>query len=97
VRPDLELSGASASGAPESLRPDLVQKRSLAVAGHRTSVSLETAFWDALKRIAALDGVSLAALVARVDAGRGKANLSSALRVYALERMSGAAVQANPP
>jgi len=63
-----------------------VTKRSIVVAGHRTSVSLEDAFWRALKDMAAKDGVSLAALVAQVDARRGEANLSSALRVFALER-----------
>ncbi len=63
-----------------------VIKRSIAIAGHRTSISLEDAFWRVLKEIAATDGLSLAALVAQVDAGRGAANLSSALRVYVLER-----------
>jgi predicted DNA-binding ribbon-helix-helix protein len=63
-----------------------VFKHSLVVAGHRTSVSLERAFWEALKAAAAEDGCSLAALVARIDAARGEANLSSALRVFALER-----------
>lgn len=63
-----------------------VKKRSLVIAGHRTSVSLEAAFWDALKAIAKEESVSLAALVARVDASRAGANLSSALRVFALER-----------
>lgn len=63
-----------------------VVKHSIVIAGHRTSVSLEDAFWRALKDVAAQEGVSLAALVARVDAGRDGANLSSALRVFALER-----------
>jgi len=67
-----------------------VIKHSIVIAGHRTSVSLEDAFWRALKEIAARDGVSLAALVAQVDAGRGEANLSSALRVFALERATAA-------
>jgi predicted DNA-binding ribbon-helix-helix protein len=61
-------------------------KRSLTIAGHRTSLSLETAFWRALEALAARRGVSLSALVAEVDAARGEANLSSALRVFALER-----------
>ncbi len=69
-----------------SLDPGPPQKRSIAIAGHKTSVSLERAFWEALRRLAAEDGSSLAALVAKVDAGRGRANLSSALRVYALSR-----------
>jgi predicted DNA-binding ribbon-helix-helix protein len=63
-----------------------VRKHSLVIAGHKTSVSLEAAFWDALKEIAKDEGVSLAALVARIDASRRGANLSSALRVFALER-----------
>lgn len=62
-----------------------LKKRSLAIAGHRTSVSLEEAFWDALKSLAARRAVSVAALVAEVDAGRGDANLSSALRVALLK------------
>ena len=80
--------GPDADDAAASLRspPGMVQKRSIAIAGHRTSVSLEAAFWSALKRLAERDGISLAALVARIDAGRGAANLSSALRVYALQR-----------
>jgi predicted DNA-binding ribbon-helix-helix protein len=63
-----------------------VVKRSIVIAGHRTSVSLEDVFWRALKDVAAAEGVSLAALVGRIDASRGVANLSSALRVFALER-----------
>ena len=70
----------------ESFDPGPPKKRSIAIAGHKTSVSLEEAFWRALRRLAEEDETSLTALVARIDAGRGKANLSSALRVYALER-----------
>lgn len=61
-----------------------LKKRSLSIAGHRTSVSLEDAFWTALKAMAERRGLSLAALVAQIDAGRDAANLSSALRVAAL-------------
>ena len=60
-------------------------KRSLTVAGHRTSLALERAFWRRLEALAAARGLSLSALVAEIDAGRGAANLSSALRVFALE------------
>ncbi|HYP58336.1 MAG TPA: ribbon-helix-helix domain-containing protein [Beijerinckia sp.] len=60
-------------------------KHSIAIAGHRTSISLEAAFWDGLKQIAAMRGVSLAALVAEIDAARGAANLSSAIRVFVLK------------
>lgn len=64
-----------------------LRKRSLTVAGHRTSVSLEPAFWDALTRLARDRGSSVPALVAAVDARRGPSNLSSALRVHVLEAL----------
>lgn len=60
------------------------RKRSLAIAGHRTSVSLEDAFWTGLKRIAALEGKTLAALIAEIDSRRSENNLSSALRLHVL-------------
>ena len=63
-----------------------VIKRSLTIAGHRTSISLEDAFWTGLQDIARERASSLAALVADVDRGRGSANLSSAVRVFVLDR-----------
>jgi predicted DNA-binding ribbon-helix-helix protein len=66
--------------------PARMAKRSISIAGHRTSLSLEDAFWSALKEIAQQRGVSLAGLVREVDAARSGANLSSALRVFVLER-----------
>ncbi len=61
-------------------------KRSLTVAGHRTSISLEEPFWQALRDIAAAEGESLAGLVARIDRERPRSlNLSAAARVFALE------------
>lgn len=63
-------------------------KRSLSIAGHRTSVSLEDAFWRRLQSIAAERGLSVSALAALVDAARGDANLSSALRVFVLETVA---------
>jgi len=65
-----------------------VIKRSLVIAGHRTSVSLEDAFWRRLRCIAAERGVSLNRLAATIDASRGGANLSSAIRVFVLEAES---------
>ena len=65
--------------------PTRLAKRSLVIAGHRTSISLEDAFWNALKEIAKMRDVSLAALVAEIDAERGDANLSSAIRVRVLQ------------
>jgi predicted DNA-binding ribbon-helix-helix protein len=63
-----------------------VVKRSLTVSGHRTSISLEDAFWRQLKGLAAERQASLSALIAEIDAARGEANLSSAIRVYVLEK-----------
>lgn len=60
------------------------EKRSFTLAGHRTSISLEAPFWEALKEAAIREGVPLAALVARIDAARGQAGLSSAVRVWLL-------------
>jgi predicted DNA-binding ribbon-helix-helix protein len=60
-------------------------KRSLTIAGHRTSISLEEPFWDALAEIAAARRISVAALVAEIDRGRAaEANLSAAVRIAVL-------------
>jgi len=59
-----------------------IVKRSLSIAGHRTSISLEETFWLALKATATRRGLSLAALVAEIDGAREDANLSSAIRVH---------------
>jgi predicted DNA-binding ribbon-helix-helix protein len=70
-------------------RPGIV-KRSVAIAGHRTSVSLEAPFWDALTRIARERGQSVQALIAEIDSGRGQNNLSSAIRCHVLAALQGA-------
>ena len=62
-------------------------KRSLTISGHRTSLSLEPEFWVVLKTAAQEEHKSLAALVAEIDRGRGERNLSSALRVWVLNRL----------
>jgi predicted DNA-binding ribbon-helix-helix protein len=63
----------------------MLEKRSVSLSGHRTSVALEPEFWAALEVIAARAGVSLAALVMQVDEQRGvERPLASALRVFAL-------------
>lgn len=65
-------------------------KRSIMIAGHATSISLEPVFWDALKAAAEAEGVPLSALVARIDAARVEEreppNLGSAIRVWLFER-----------
>jgi predicted DNA-binding ribbon-helix-helix protein len=62
-----------------------VVKRSIVVAGHKTSVSLEDAFWNQLKEIVRERHMTLSELVAEVDAQRQLGNLSSALRLFVLE------------
>jgi predicted DNA-binding ribbon-helix-helix protein len=59
-------------------------KRSLTIAGHRTSLSLEPEFWEALRNAAAARGMSPSALVSEIDQTRGSRNLSSAVRVWLL-------------
>ena len=56
------------------------------IGGHRTSISLEAAFWDALKSAAAQEGVPVARLIARIDSERADCGLSSAIRVWLLTR-----------
>ncbi|MBZ6075250.1 ribbon-helix-helix domain-containing protein [Microvirga puerhi] len=62
-----------------------ILKRSVSIAGHRTSISLEEPFWDALREIAAGRSLSVQALIGRIDAERGEQNLSSAIRVFVLQ------------
>lgn len=73
-----------------------MRKRSVTIDGHRTSISLEDAFWAELSEIARARGLSLNALVAEIDHARGAprgnktggntgSNLSSALRLYVLD------------
>ncbi len=64
-------------------------KRSLTLHGHRTSVSLEEAFWQQFRRIASAEGLPLNQLAERIDEGRGDVGLASAIRVYVLERALG--------
>ena len=62
-----------------------VVKRSIVIAGHKTSVSLEDAFWSGLKDIAGTRNMTLSELVASIDADRRQGNLSSAIRLYVLD------------
>ena len=69
--------------------PTRIKKHSVSIAGHRTSVTLEAAFWAALRAIAKRRGTTVAALISRIDDARAKdpaaPNLSSAIRVFVLE------------
>jgi predicted DNA-binding ribbon-helix-helix protein len=62
----------------------LVVKRSVVLAGHKTSVSLEDAFWKSLKEIAGYRHMTLSALLAAIDGERQHGNLSSAIRLFVL-------------
>lgn len=70
-------------------------KRSLKIAGHATSVTLEPEFWECLKEIAAARGQSINQLAAEIDADR-RDNLSSALRVFVLEDLKRRAAGPGP-
>jgi predicted DNA-binding ribbon-helix-helix protein len=68
-----------------------VAKRSLVVAGHKTSVSLEGPFWSSLKEIADLRNMTLSELVSEIDGNRQQGNLSSAIRLFVLDHFKGRA------
>src|SRR5438309_2085394 len=73
---------------PAARRPVMnspVVKRSIVIAAHKTSVSLEDAFWQALKEIAVVHGTTLSNLVTLIDVERKQGNLSSCLRLFVLE------------
>lgn len=60
-------------------------KRSVTIAGHNTSLSLEPEFWEALRQAARREGKAIATLIAEIDGRRGGRNLSSAIRVWLLQ------------
>jgi len=68
-----------------------IVKRSIVIAGHNTSVSVEDAFWIALKDIAASRRTTVAELVAAIDAAKQHRNLSSAVRLFVLDHFRAAA------
>ena len=62
-----------------------IVKRSIVVSGHKTSISLEDAFWRGLKEIALYRKLTLSGMVAIIDSGRSHGNLSSAVRLFVLD------------
>ena len=62
-----------------------VVKRSIVVGGHKTSVSLEQAFWNSMKEISRQRGKTLSELVSEIDSKRQQGNLSSAIRLFVLD------------
>jgi predicted DNA-binding ribbon-helix-helix protein len=73
-----------------------VVKRSIVIAGHKTSVSLEDAFWKGLKEIASTRNMTLSDMVASIDGGRRQGNLSSAIRLFVLDHYRSQAAGADP-
>jgi predicted DNA-binding ribbon-helix-helix protein len=70
---------------PQGRKSSSVVKRSVIRNGHKSSISLEDQFWDALREIAEGEKVAISTLVAEIDRGRTTNNLSSAIRVYVLD------------
>jgi len=81
----MRVDVSESHGEASELLATGLRKRSLVIAGHRTSISLEEAFWRELKALAKRRSQSINGLVAEIDANRGPANLSSAIRVYMFE------------
>jgi predicted DNA-binding ribbon-helix-helix protein len=67
----------------------VVVKRSVVISGHKTSVSLEDEFWNGLKEIAKTQHASHSNMVAEIDKKRQQSNLSSAIRLFVLDRIRG--------
>src|SRR3954465_4099971 len=96
---DARGPGEDAPGpAPDRLRgaamKSPVVKRSIVVAGHKTSVSLEEAFWNGMKEISGLRNMTLSELVGEIDSNRQQGNLSSAIRLFVLDYFKTRAVPA---
>ena len=72
-----------------------ITKRSVVIGGHKTSVSLEEPFWNAVREIAGHQQMTVSSLLRQIDLDRRNANLSSAIRVYVLENVR--AQMAGPP
>lgn len=74
-----------------------VVKRSIVVAGHKTSVSLEEAFWNGMKEISGLRNMTLSELVGEIDNNRQQGNLSSAIRLFVLDHFKNRGGSASEP
>ncbi len=74
-----------------------VVKRSIVVAGHKTSVSLEEAFWSGMKEISSRRNMTLSELVGEIDTNRQQGNLSSAIRLFVLDYFRSRTVVTDAP
>lgn len=87
-----QISGKADEGFARSVKEFAVVKRSVVVGGHKTSVSLEDAFWTSLKDIATRRGLPLSTQIDAIDRTRKTANLSSAIRLFVLDHFRTRAV-----
>jgi predicted DNA-binding ribbon-helix-helix protein len=71
----------------DTLMKSPIVKRSIVIAGRKTSVTLEDAFWRGLKDIAHIERVTLSNMVGEIDKARSQSNLSSAIRLFVLDRL----------
>lgn len=73
-----------ATAEPNLIAKSTIRKRSVSIGGHKTSVSLEDAFWEALAEIARQRGMPAASLIEQIDRDRLSTNLSSGIRLFVL-------------
>jgi predicted DNA-binding ribbon-helix-helix protein len=95
-KPNKTSSGIASTGRKRAMSSPVV-KRSIVIAGHKTSVSLEDAFWQGLKDIASGRDMTLSDLVATIDVDRHQGNLSSAIRLFVLHHYRELAGASSPP
>jgi predicted DNA-binding ribbon-helix-helix protein len=74
----------------------LIAKRSIVIAGHKTSISLEDAFWIGLKELAIAQRTTVSNLVGDIDSRRERGNLSSAIRLFVLHQLRAPAAGTSP-
>jgi predicted DNA-binding ribbon-helix-helix protein len=91
------LNSKVATPTEETPMQSAVVKRSIVIAGHKTSVSLEDDFWNALKEIKKSNNMTLSGLVADIDVRRLHANLSSAIRIFVLHHFRSQTSQSSRP
>jgi predicted DNA-binding ribbon-helix-helix protein len=88
-----KLGARSLMNRRNDRKSDHIPKRSIVLSGYKTSVTLEEPFWQALRELATVRGLSVSSLIRSVASERGQGNLSSALRVFVLEHFRTAAYE----
>jgi len=83
----MQLESIALQQQEEALMKSPIVKRSIVIGGHMTSVSLEDAFWRGLKDVARTQRTTLSTMVGEIDKSRRQSNLSSAIRLFVLDRL----------